>query len=84
MVNLDKFQLLMINPHTRNDDDQTSLTISAHVIERSEDISLLGVDIDEHLVLSKHISELCEKASQRVGVLSRLRNLIPMEAKSLL
>ena len=39
MVNPDKFQLLMINPH--NDDDRTSLTINAHVIERSGDISLL-------------------------------------------
>ena len=37
-----------------------------------------------HLVFSKHISELCTKASQRVGVLSRLRNLIPTETKLLL
>ena len=28
MVNPDKFQLLIINPH--NDDDRTSLTINAH------------------------------------------------------
>ena len=49
--------------------------------------SLLGVNIDEHLVFSKHISELCIKqikASQRVGVLSRLRNPIPTKAKLLL
>ena len=59
-------------------------TINAHVIESTADISPLGVNIDEHLVFSKHISELCIKASQRVGVLSRLRNLIPTEAKLLL
>jgi len=82
MVNLDKFQLLMIN--AQNDKDQASLTINAHVIESTADISFLGVNIDEHLVFSKHISELCLKASQRVGVLSRLRNLIPTEAKLLL
>ena len=78
MVNLDKFQLLMIN--SQNDKDQASLTINAHVTESTADISLLEVNINEHLVFRKHISELCIKASQRVGVLSRLRNLIPTEA----
>ena len=82
MVNPDKFQLLMIN--SLNDNDQASLTINAHVIESTADISLLGVNIDEHLLFSKQISELCIKASQRVGVLSRLRNLIPTKAKLLL
>ena len=82
MVNPNKLQLLMIN--SQNGKDQASLTINAHVIESTADVSLLGVNIDEHLVFSKHMSELCIKASQRVGVLSRLRNLIPMEAKLLL
>ena len=82
MVNPDKFQLLMIN--SQNDKDQASLTINAYVIESTADISLLGVNIDEHLVFSKHIGELCIKASKRVGVLPRLRNLIPTEAKLLL
>ena len=81
MVNPDKFQLLMIN--SQNHKDQASLTINAHVIESTADISLLGVNIDEHLVFSKHIGGLCIKASQRVGVLPRLRNLIPTEAKLL-
>ena len=42
------------------------------------------MNFDEHLVFTKHISELCKKASQRVGVLARLRNLIPTDAKLLL
>ena len=41
-VNPDKFQLLMIN--SQNDNDQASLTINAHVIESTADISLLGVN----------------------------------------
>ena len=59
-------------------------TINAHVIESTADISPLGVNMDEHLLFSKHISELRMKASQRVGVLSRLRKLIPTEPKLLL
>lgn len=52
VVNPEKFQLLMIN--SQNDNDQASLTINAHVIESTADISFLGVNIDEHLVFSKH------------------------------
>ena len=44
-------------------------------------IKLLGVQTDEKLNFTSHISELCTKASQKVGVLVRLRNLIPCNAK---
>ena len=55
MVNHDKFQLLMVNSQNK---DQASLTINAQVIESIADISLFRVNIDEHLVFSKHISQL--------------------------
>ena len=42
------------------------------------------MNFDENLIFSKHISELCKKASQRVGVLARLRNLVTTETKLLL
>ena len=53
-------------------------------IANTELIKLLGVHIDENLNFTEHISKLCIKASQKVGVLSRLRNLIPRKAKLLL
>ena len=68
IVNPDKFQLMI------NSQDQASLTINAHVIESTADISLLGVNIDKQLVFSKHISELCIKASQRVASLVLCRS----------
>ena len=45
------------------------------------EIKLLGVQIDEKLNFTSHISELCTKARQKVGVLMRQRNLIPCNAK---
>ena len=42
------------------------------------------MNFDENLIFSQHITELCKKASQRVGVLARLRNVIATEAKLLL
>ena len=69
---------------SRNDKDEVSITLNGHTVESTNDIKQLGVNIDEHLVFSKHISDMCVKASQRIGVLGRLRNLIPTEAKLLL
>ena len=59
MVNPDEIQLLMIN--SQNDKDQALLTSNAHVIKSTEDFSLLGVDIEEHLVFCNRICELCKK-----------------------
>ena len=82
MVNPNKFQFMKIKP--RNDKEQATMSVNSQNIKSTDDIKILGVNFDEHLVFTKHISELCKKASQRVGVLSRLRNLIPTEAKLLL
>ena len=36
---------------------------------------------DNRLDLSEHINDACEKASQRIGVLMRLKNLVSATAK---
>ena len=46
-----------------------------------ESLKLQGVTIDCGLNFDVHISNVCKKASQRIGVIMRLRNLIPTEAK---
>ena len=50
-------------------------------IKSSPDLKLLGVTLDDELSFSTHISDICKKASKKVGVLVRLRNMIPREAK---
>ena len=40
--------------------------------------------LDSKLNFSEHIISICKKASQRIGVLMRLRNLIPMKSKLIL
>ena len=44
-------------------------------------MKLLGVLIDSDLNFSKHIAQVCRKASQQIGILSRLKNLVPVPAK---
>ena len=68
------------------DKDKSDKTLSINDLDiaNTELIKLLGVHIDENLNFTEHISKLCIKAGQKVGVLSRLRNLIPCKAKLLL
>ncbi|KAL9951208.1 hypothetical protein ACROYT_G043830 [Oculina patagonica] len=84
-ANPDKFQSLNINPRKIDKDkSDTALSIDDIDITKTEQIKLLGVHIDDNLEFTEHIRVLCIKASQKVRVLSRLRNLIPCKATLLL
>ena len=70
------------NPRNIDSDKQTeALQIEDQIIANTSQIKLLGVEIDDKLNFTSHISNICIKASQKVGVLLRLRNLIPCKAK---
>ena len=59
-----------------------SIMIDNHEVDRStESLKLLGVCIDNNLRFDEHISSITKKSAQRVGVLMRLRNLIPTQTK---
>ena len=82
LPNTEKFQCLTINPRNIDSDKQTeALQIEDQIIANTSQIKLLGVEIDDKLNFTSHISNICIKASQKVGVLLRLRNLIPCKAK---
>ena len=58
-----------------------NVKIDEQVIKSSPDLKLLGATLDDELSFSAHISDICKKASKKVGVLVCLRNMIPREAK---
>ncbi|CAB3983664.1 Hypothetical predicted protein [Paramuricea clavata] len=66
----------MVNKDYKN----IEIQIDVQIIINTNHIRLLGVDIDESINFTYHISELCKKTSRKVGVLMRLRNLIPGSA----
>ena len=76
--------LYAIGIKQRNENKQINIKIGDQAIKTTDNIKLLGVNFDDNLIFSQHISELCKKASERVGVLARLRNLITTETKLLL
>ena len=60
-----------------------TMSIQGSEIESTEKLNLLGVTIESKLNFNYHINNVCKKASQMIGVLTRLKNLIPTEAKLL-
>jgi len=57
------------------------ISIQGGEIESTEKLNLLSVTIDSKLNFSHHVNNVCKKASQRIEVLMRVKNLIPTEAK---
>lgn len=49
-------------------DHKLKLNVNGTDIKSYDSITLLGVDLDNALNLSGHISNICKKSSQRVGV----------------
>ena len=73
---------MLLGRKNKNEDSPSiSVKIDEQVIKSSPDMKLLGVTLDDELSFSAHISDICKKASKKVGVLVRLRNMIPREAK---
>ena len=78
-VNCDKYQSMIIG---HGDTDRIiNITVGGKHTEQSRSIKILGVNIDEKLNFSLHISEVCNRVSKQVGILNRLKNLIPSCAK---
>ena len=77
--NLSKYQTMsLIHNSTVSD---IPLHFQGNNIESSGSLKLLGVTIDDQLNFNIHINEICKRASQRVGVMMRLKKLIPTNAK---
>ena len=75
----EKFQVMSLGP--RHKKKEMNIDIIDNRINSSSVIHLLGVSIDDELNFSNHISVICSKGARKVGVLMRLRNLIPTLAK---
>ena len=80
--NYDKYNVMLLGKKNKTEDSSSiNVKIDEQIIKSSPDLKLLGVTLDDELSFSSHISDICKKASKKVGVLVRLRNMIPREAK---
>ena len=79
--NFGKYGSMLMSRVNKLKDHNLKLNVNGTDIKSYDSITLLGVDIDNALNFSGHVSNICKKSSQRVGVISTLRNLIPQNAK---
>ena len=78
-MNVQKYQSMVLG--AESEAYNINLPIDGVDIEQLKSIKLFGVFLDSELNFSEHISYVCKKASQQIGILRRLRKLIPTHAK---
>ena len=78
-VNVEKYQSKLLG--SRTEANIINLHIDGVNIEQLKSFKLFGVHLDSELNFSEHISSVCIKASHQIGVLRRLKKLIPTHAK---
>ena len=68
-ANLDKFLAILLNCESEG---SHCLNVNGCSIEPSEEVTLLGVRLDNRLVSKHHTNELCNKTERQVNDLKRL------------
>ena len=83
LANLQKYQILTKDPQPskKTSGNEWTMKFNGHEVKSSNHLKILGITIYNKLTFSEHISNICKKTSCKVGVLMRLRNLIPWSAK---
>ena len=63
--------------------NQLSLFINGIKIERTSEVVLLGITIDDQLTFKTHIEYICRMAKYKLRGLQRIRNYLSTEKASL-
>ena len=77
-----KYQTITFGSDIKYPDKAVNIKIGLEDIEQKDEMKLLGVLIDSDLNFSIHIAQVCRKASQQIGVLSRLKNYFLFQQNS--
>ena len=80
-ANPEKFQGIIFSRKNIDPDEHVLLT-SESEIQCSNNVKLLGIDIDNKLSFIPHVRNICKKAGRYVNVLSRMKYLLNEESKT--
>ena len=78
-ANPSKFQAFILGNYSR--ENATSFKIDGSNITPSKSVNLLGIEIDDKLTFSNHISNICAKAGRQLSALRRLSKLLDTKTK---
>ena len=80
-LNVAKTELMIIGSRQRLNTqcEEIDISIDDRTIKRVDHTKSLGLTIDAQLSWSKHVDEICKKASSAIGALKRVRPSIPTD-----
>ena len=81
IANPSKFQAIFLNKSKEHID--TNIEIDGNIIDSSNLVTLLGLEIDDKLNFDSHISNLCTKAGGQLNCLYRYKKYLSSSAKKL-
>ena len=80
IVNPEKFQAIVVNKMK----DSYPLNINDLTINSENSVKLLGIEIDNRLSFEKHVSTLCNKASNQLNAIGRIQKFMGFKEKEVL
>ena len=77
-LHLDKTKYIIFRTRGRRvQPDLDDILIGGHIISRVNNIPFLGITVDELLSWKPNITNVCSKVSRGIGIISRLRFILP-------
>ena len=80
-INVDKTNVMIVTGKRLESklDFQPSVKFSDHeLVGNVSNATLLGLDIDSQLSFSQHVDKICNKLSQRIALLRKIRVYLPL------
>lgn len=77
-LNIVKTKAMIIGSHWKlSDIGSVKIQVNGSCVENVESFSYLGVTISSNLTWSDHVDNLCSKINKRLGLLRRIKHLLP-------
>ena len=83
IVSPGKFQTIVVKKNAEMKDSYP-LNINDLTINSENSVKLLGIEIDNRLSFEKHISTLCNKASNQLNAIGRIQKFMGFKEKEVL
>ena len=81
IVNPEKFQAIVVKKKGKIKDSYP-LNINDLTINSENSVKLIGIEIDNKLSFEQHISTLCNKASNQLNVIRRIKKFMSFSLKN--
>ena len=79
-LNVEKTQFILFQkPRDNTDVENITLEINGKAINGTNFVKFLGVYIDEKMKWNEHISRKCSQISKAIGIMSKLKNMLPKQ-----